>query len=154
MARRPMTEKQKKFARLAVETGNMTEAYVQAYDVVADSKRATAGRAAKDLSKLPAVRREMERLTQLMQKRHDVNVDSLTDELNEAQQLAMNEAMPSAAIQATMGKAKLHGLLIDKQELKSPTGVHFSMILDKPKEIIDVTPKEIEDNGSEKTEVD
>ena len=27
----------------------MTEAYVQAYDVVADSKRATAGRAAKNI---------------------------------------------------------------------------------------------------------
>ena len=66
----------------------------------------------------------------------------------------MDTGMPSAAIQAAMGKAKLHGLLIDKQELKSPTGVHFSMILDKQKEIIDVTPKEIEDNGAEQTEVD
>lgn len=149
-----LTAKQKKFAKLAVELGNWTEAYVQAYDVVAGSKRTTAQSDAKDLAKRPNVRREMVRLTELLQKRHDVNVDSLTDELNEAQQLAMNEAMPSAAIQATMGKAKLHGLLIDKQELKSPQGVHFSMVLDKPKEIIDVTPKEIEDNGSEQTEVD
>ena len=149
-----MTDKQKKFARLAVELGNQTEAYVRAYDVVADSKRATAADSAKALSKLPRVRREMERLRQLMQKRHDVNVDSLTDELNEAQQLAMNEAMPSAAIQATMGKAKLHGLLIDKQELQSPQGVHFSMVLDKKKEIIDVTPKEIKDDGTEQTKID
>jgi len=151
---RKITDKQRKFARLAVELGNKTEAYIQAYDVVADSKRGTAARDARRLSESPNVRLEMVRLRELLQKRHNVNVDSLTDELNDAQQLAMNELMPSAAIQATMGKAKLHGLLIDKQELQSPQGVHFSMVLDKKKEIIDVTPKEIEDNGAEQTEVD
>jgi hypothetical protein len=45
-------------------------------------------------------------------------VDSLTAELEEARSVAMAEKQASAAVSATMGKAKLHGLVVDKQEQK------------------------------------
>ena len=48
------------------------------------------------------------------QQRHDVTVDTLTTEYEEARDLAMNIEQPSAAISATSGKAKLHGF--DKAE--------------------------------------
>jgi phage terminase small subunit len=46
-----------------------------------------------------------------------VSIESLTTELEAARQLAMaDEKGASAAVAAVMGKAKLHGLLIDKNE--------------------------------------
>lgn len=44
------------------------------------------------------------------QQRHDVTVDSLTNEYEDARSLAMDIEAPSAAISATSGKARLHGL--------------------------------------------
>ena len=50
-------------------------------------------------------------------KRALVSIESLTAELEEARQLAMaDEKGASAAVAAVMGKAKLHGLLIEKNE--------------------------------------
>ncbi len=51
-----------------------------------------------------------------------VTIQSLTDELEEARGIAVAEKQSSAAVAATMGKAKLHGLLIDKKRLDGPNG--------------------------------
>jgi hypothetical protein len=47
-----------------------------------------------------------------------VTVQSLTEELEEARALAVAIASPAAAVAASMGKAKLHGLLVDKVDAK------------------------------------
>ena len=48
-----------------------------------------------------------------------VTIDTLTEELEEARKLGMqNPKGASAAVSAVMGKAKLHGLLVDKVENK------------------------------------
>ena len=47
--------------------------------------------------------------------RLDVTGESLTAELEEARALAIKKGHASAAVQATMGIAKLHGFLVDKQ---------------------------------------
>jgi hypothetical protein len=47
----------------------------------------------------------------------NVTVDSITDELDEARTRALESEQISAAISATMGKAKLHGLVVDKSEI-------------------------------------
>jgi hypothetical protein len=46
--------------------------------------------------------------------RHETTIDSLTTELEAAREMAMNNGQPSAAVSATMGKAKLHGFLVDQ----------------------------------------
>ena len=46
---------------------------------------------------------------------------SLTTELDEARKVAKETLNPAAMTGATMGKAKLHGLLVDKQEVRSFT---------------------------------
>lgn len=51
-----------------------------------------------------------------------VTVQSLTDELEEARAIAVAEKQSSAAVAATMGKAKLHGLLIEKKRFEGPNG--------------------------------
>ncbi len=50
-----------------------------------------------------------------------VTLESLTAELDEARKLAKEVANPAAMTGATMGKAKLHGLLVEKQEVRSFT---------------------------------
>ncbi len=54
--------------------------------------------------------------------RNNVTIDSITAELEEARSLALTEKQSSAAVSASMGKAKLHGLLVDKQEQSGPDG--------------------------------
>jgi hypothetical protein len=51
-----------------------------------------------------------------------VTVQSLTDELEEARAIAIAEKQSSAAVAATLGKAKLHGLIIDKKQHAGPNG--------------------------------
>lgn len=51
-----------------------------------------------------------------------VTIDSLTDELEEARAIAVAEKQSSAAVAATMGKAKLHGYLVDKKQVTGPRG--------------------------------
>ncbi len=58
-----------------------------------------------------------QRLTE-HRRRCAVSVDSLTEELEEARELAAQTAQPGAQVSATLGKAKLHGLLIDKSHVQ------------------------------------
>jgi hypothetical protein len=43
-----------------------------------------------------------------------VTIQSLTDELEEVRAMALAEKQSSAAVAAIMGKAKLHGMVVDK----------------------------------------
>ncbi|NTG07238.1 terminase small subunit [Rhizobium rhizogenes] len=51
-----------------------------------------------------------------------VTIHSLTDELEEARGIAIAEKQTSAAVAATLGKAKLHGLLIEKKQHTGANG--------------------------------
>lgn len=51
-----------------------------------------------------------------------VTIQSLTEELEEARAMAVAEKQSSAAVAATMGKAKLHGLLIEKKQISGGGG--------------------------------
>ncbi|MDR6632358.1 hypothetical protein J2X72_001142 [Phyllobacterium sp. 1468] len=77
-------------------------------------------------SRLSANENIVARVTELQSQsaeRAAVTVESLTDELEEARQLAMaDEKGASAAVAAVMGKAKLHGLLIEKNEHTGKNG--------------------------------
>jgi phage terminase small subunit len=65
------------------------------------------------------------------QERHMVTVDSITMELEEARRMALDTTQPSAAITASMGKAKLHGLIVEKAEIAGKDGgpVRFTLAL-------------------------
>ena len=54
--------------------------------------------------------------------RHNITIDSLTTDLENDRQLAHTEGQAGAAVSATLGKAKLHGLLKDKVEASGPEG--------------------------------
>jgi len=108
-----LTQKQENFCKLFIELGNQSEAYRQAYETKADYKSVNVR--ACELLKDRNVAVRVQELRELAQERHNVTVDSLLKELEEARTIALKCETPqsSAAISATMGKAKLCGL--DKQ---------------------------------------
>jgi len=54
---------------------------------------------------------------------HKVTIGSITVGLERARQLAITDRNPMAAINASMAKAKLHGLIRDKVAIAQPTSI-------------------------------
>jgi phage terminase small subunit len=108
-----LTPKQERFCQKYIELGDATKAYYAAYDAE-NSKPITANRAAKELLDNPKIAARVCALQALHQKRHEVTVDSLTKEYEEARAIALQDRQAAAAVSATTGKAKLHGLVTDK----------------------------------------
>jgi len=116
-----LTPKQEAFALAYVETGNASEAYRRAYSA---GKMKTAVIAVK-ASELLAHGKVSVRVAELQAghvERHKLTVDDLLRELEEARNAALTAetAQSSAAVAATMGKAKLLGL--DKQIIDHRSG--------------------------------
>lgn len=125
MAELKLTPKQENFCQLFIELGNASEAYRQAYD--ADSMNEnTVNREAKRLLDNPKIATRLELIRKEHQTRHNLTVDDLLQELEEARKAAFegDRVQVSAAVAATMGKAKLLGLdkvsslVAKKQELE------------------------------------
>jgi len=117
-----LTPKQEAFAQVYVETGNASEAYRQAYDVSDSTKPESVWQEASRVLADLKVSSRVIGLQEEARERHSVTIDSLTLELNENRKLAKNEKQSAAMTAATMGKAKLHGLLSDKVEHSNPDG--------------------------------
>ena len=124
-----MTPKQEHFARLYVETGNASEAYRQAYNAE-NMKPETVTNEAYKLLQSPDISAMVDDLKAEARQRHRVTVDDLLHELEQARAAALAAPTPqsSAAVSATMGKAKMLGLLVDKAEIKAEAEIQ-----EKPK---------------------
>lgn len=107
-----LTPKQEKFCQLYIELGNASEAYRQAYDC-SRMKTETINTKAKELRKQGPITVRISELQDEHKERHDITVDDLIAELEEARQVAKQEAAAGAMVSATMGKAKILGF--DKQ---------------------------------------
>ena len=118
-----LTIKQEKFCMVYVETGNASEAYRQAYNCE-NMKEATINRNAKMMIDDNKISTRVKELKSGHTKRHELTIDDLVKQLEEARQVALTLENPqcSAAISATMGTAKLLGLVTDKQELTGKDG--------------------------------
>ena len=110
-----LTPKQEKFCQVYIETGNASEAYRQAYNASRTKPEVVAVKASQMLANGKVAVR-IDALRALHQKRHEITVDDLVAELEEARKLAFETEKAAAAVQATMGKAKLLGLVVEKQE--------------------------------------
>ncbi|MCK4501176.1 hypothetical protein KAU11_11815, partial [Candidatus Babeliales bacterium] len=60
--------------------------------------------------------------------RHNVTVDTITKELDEAKDLARDCEQPAAMTGAIMGKAKIHGLVTDKKDVVVDAEIAFKII--------------------------
>lgn len=109
-----LTPKQEKFCLLYIELGNASEAYRQSYDAE-DMNQNTVNKNASVLLENPKVATRLDAIRSEHMRRHDLTVGDLLAELEEARQAALGAENPqsSAAVAATMGKAKILGL--DKQ---------------------------------------
>lgn len=137
-----LTPKQEAFARAYVETGNASEAYRRAYNVGENTKAETVWRKASELLSDGKVTARVSELQSQAVERTMVTVESLTEKLEEARKHALkDEKGASAAVSAIMGMAKLHGLLIEKQDLTSSDG---SM---SPPTRIEIVPLTSDDNS-------
>jgi hypothetical protein len=56
------------------------------------------------------------------QERHQITVDDLVAELEEARAMATKIENPSAMVSASLGKGKLLGLVVEKRELTGKNG--------------------------------
>ena len=110
-----LTPKQERFCQVYIETGNASEAYRQSYN--AEKMRPdTVNNKAYGLLQKGGIRARLDELRAEHKKRHEITVDTLVAELEEARKLAFETDKAAAAVSATMGKAKLLGLVVDKQE--------------------------------------
>ena len=114
-----LTIKQERFCMVYVETGNASEAYRQAYNAE-NMKEATINRNAKMMIDDNKISTRVKELKSGHTKRHELTIDDLVKQLEEARQVALALENPqcSAAISATMGTAKLLGLVVDKTDIK------------------------------------
>lgn len=117
-----LTVKQEKFCQKYIELGNASEAYRQSYKAENMSVDAVKVEASRLLDN-PNVALTIAELQKAQQKRHEVTVDTISRELDEARLVALSEKQASAAVSASMGKAKLHGLITEKAENKSDINI-------------------------------
>lgn len=125
-----LTPKQEAFAQKYVELGNASEAYRQSYS----PKRSTDKTIHEESCKLladPKVATRVRELQDAARKRHELTVDDIIAELQEARDLAMqmNNPQVSAMVAASMGKAKILGFIKDKAEVSGPNGGPVDMNL-------------------------
>ena len=136
-----MTPKQADFVRLYFELGIASEAYKRAYN--SHAKPNTLHRKANDLLKHPVIKAEVKAMQDQARERNQVTIDNVVDELEEARQIAKQSGNAAAMVSATLGKAKVLGLVVDKQETNTKilTPPVFNFVGVKP--VRDLTEDEL-----------
>ena len=119
----PLTPKQEAFALAYVETGNASEAYRRAYNA-GNMKPSVIAVKASELLANGNVAVRVAELQAAHVERHEITVDDILRELEEARALAAGgeKPQPAAMVAASMGKAKLLGMLTDKMEHSGKDG--------------------------------
>ena len=110
-----MTPKQEAFCQKFIELGNASAAYRASYDAE-KMKPATVNRRAKELLDNGKIGARIDELRAAHLLRHEMTVADIARMLIEDRQFAREMESAAAAVSASMGLAKLHGLLRDKVE--------------------------------------
>ncbi len=110
-----LTQKQEGFCLSYIECGNASEAYRLNYNV-AKMKPTTVNRKATELMGNGTITARLEDLKAGHAKRHDITVNTITQDLIDDRQVARGNQQSNVAISATLGLAKLHGHMTDKVE--------------------------------------
>lgn len=110
-----MTPKQEAFCQAYVETGNASEAYRRAYSAE-KMKPAVVNVKASELLATGKISVRVAELQQNALDHHELKVADIARMLIEDRKFAREMETPAAAVSASMGLAKLFGLLRDKVE--------------------------------------
>lgn len=117
-----LTDKQQRFVDEYLIDSNATQAAIRAG--YSDKTAAVIG--AQNLIKLniaAAIKAGQKDIA----KRNGLTIDDILDELEEARKIAKEEGKGAPMVAATMGKAKVLGLLVDKQEIKSEGSISIDI---------------------------
>lgn len=126
-----LTTKETAFVRRYMEIGNAAKAYRETYEVSPDALPQTSWSEGYRILGRPHVSAMVGKLQLEAAERTLVTVESITAEYNENRLAAAELDQPAAMNTATTGKAKLHGLLIDKQETEVTGNITFTTIYEK-----------------------
>ncbi len=127
-----MNPKQQRFAEEYVVDHNATQAAIRA----GYSERTAKQQGSRLLTKvdvIEAVRAKEARL----RRKTEVSISSMTEEMRENRDLAVANGQAAAAQQASMGIAKLHGLLVERTEVKTTGDLSLEQVRARIKEIED-----------------
>lgn len=119
-----LTLKQEAFCQAYIQNGgNASEAYRSAYNAGKMKPESINVNASRLLADTKVALRVSE-LRAAIEERHQITMDDLIGELEEARSQAIGLTVPqlSVAVSATMGKAKMLGFLSDKVELSGKVG--------------------------------
>lgn len=119
-----LTPKQEAFVQSYIECGNASEAYRSAYSA-GKMKPGSIHVSASQLLADPKVALRLKELQAVALVRHEMTVDDIIAELEEARVAAQLGDRPQAGamVAATMGKAKVLGLIVEKQEHSGNIGM-------------------------------
>lgn len=111
-----LTPKQERFVQEYFKTSNQRKSYQHAYNAEGMSDNAV-DREACLLLKNPKVAQRLAEMQERVAKKAEVTVETISDMLDQAFAKAAQDDKGSAAmVAAAMGKAKLHGLIVEKKE--------------------------------------
>ena len=129
MIEKQLTAKQAAFVREYMLDFNATQAAIRA----GYSQKTAQEQGARLLSNV-MVKSALAELQKQAAERNEITVDDIIQELDENRRVALSAPIPqaSAATAATLGKAKILGLLIEKQETKH-TGTITQEVREAPK---------------------
>lgn len=132
-----MTPKQIAFCQAYLETGDASEAWRRSYDASKSNKNSVNRRGHEMLQHSKVIAYLAEERAHIMA-RHRITVDDLLSELEEARTAALgaDTVQSSAAVSATMSKAKLLGLdkqIIDHQSSDGSMSGHLTFNIISPK---------------------
>lgn len=106
-----MTPKQQRFVQAYVETGNATQSAIKA----GYSKRSAMQIGEQNLRK-HEIASAITAAQAKAAERHEITLDRISDMLKEDRAFARECNQAGAVVTATMGLAKLHGLIVDRQK--------------------------------------
>ena len=111
-----LTAKQEKFCQGVAKGLSYSDAYREAYN--ADKMKSdTINKRACELLKNGYVTGRIDELKKMALSRHNIEVDDIVEELEDARKIARELGQSSAMVSATMGKAKLLGLIVEKKDV-------------------------------------
>jgi phage terminase small subunit len=110
-----LTPKQEAFVQAYHRLGNQRAAYKEAYNA-GNMSNAVIDVKASELMNDGKLRVRLSELQERVAKKNEITVETITGMLAKAYKLAVDEKQSSAAVAASMGLGKLHGLIVDKKE--------------------------------------
>jgi hypothetical protein len=119
---KPLAPRKEAFAQALAAGKSQADAYRIAYPRSAQWKPEALWAQASRTAAEPRVSVRVAELRSAVVERHQITVDDLIRELEEARMLAVREGQTSAAVSATMGKAKLLGYGMEKVSVTGPGG--------------------------------